>query len=480
MYILNLEANMGLRKKILSNKPLDRSVLAAPLANFGLKLFKTIAQQSPDQNIVVSPFSIASALAILYNGSEGSTRQAIARTLDFATVSQDTVNAAYAILLEELDRLPPQIVLTVMNKLEVPSDAAINSAFLQAATKFHKAEVVSSEAQNMMKVVNTAHFNGPWADPDTFMTTSEAPFTLPDGTQKPCSMMSSSVKEWAYYRHERFQLVALPYDDARMSMYILLSEENTGVVQLLELLTTKNWTRWLGSLSNAYGSIDLPRLDIDFTLDLRHVLNSLGMGIAFDPAQANFAAMCAPPAWIGRASHRAKITVDEKGTEASAETVFEMILGSAPSEFEMVMDRPFLFIIQDNLTELNLFMGLIVDPSPANSRTWGESRKEHVHDAIALIATSIEAGLSFDQALGAVYEKWDNLLTVSIGRAIQEIMLGKERHLALTDIAERIDMPDMIAFIEAVIKAERTGQSLAEVVRAQAERLGAGHDPHSD
>src|SRR5260221_12684091 len=129
---------MGSRKKTQSNKPQNSNVLATPLANFGLKLFKAIAQQTPDQNIVVSPFSIASALAILYNGSEGSTRQAIARTLDFATVSQDTVNAAYATLLEGLDRLPPQIVLTVMNKLEVPSDAAINSAFLQATTKFYK------------------------------------------------------------------------------------------------------------------------------------------------------------------------------------------------------------------------------------------------------------------------------------------------------------------------------------------------------
>ncbi len=92
-------------------------------------------------------------------------------------------------------------------------------------------------------------------------------------------------------------------------------------------------------------------------------------------------------------------------------------------------------------------------------------------DALDLLTICVEAGLGFEQAMGKVYEKWDNDLAREFGRVLQEIQLGKRRSDALRDMSNRLDVPDVTTFVAALIQAEQLGVSIAKILRVQADQM---------
>jgi tight adherence protein C len=92
-------------------------------------------------------------------------------------------------------------------------------------------------------------------------------------------------------------------------------------------------------------------------------------------------------------------------------------------------------------------------------------------DALDLLTICVEAGLGFDQAMGKVYEKWDNDLAVAFGRVLREIQLGKIRREALRDMSERMDVPDVTSFTAAVIQADQLGVSMTKILRVQSDQM---------
>jgi tight adherence protein C len=92
-------------------------------------------------------------------------------------------------------------------------------------------------------------------------------------------------------------------------------------------------------------------------------------------------------------------------------------------------------------------------------------------DALDLLTICVEAGLGFDAAMSKVNEKWDNELSLSFGRVIREVQLGKLRREALRDMAERVGIPEMTSFTAAIIQSEVLGVSMSKVLRIQADQM---------
>ncbi|HML20051.1 MAG TPA: type II secretion system F family protein [Aggregatilinea sp.] len=92
-------------------------------------------------------------------------------------------------------------------------------------------------------------------------------------------------------------------------------------------------------------------------------------------------------------------------------------------------------------------------------------------NALDLLCICVEAGLGFEQAMGKVYEKWDNDLAIAFGRVLQEIQLGKRRSEALRDMSNRMEVNDVTSFIAALIQAEQLGVSIAKILRIQADQM---------
>jgi tight adherence protein C len=91
--------------------------------------------------------------------------------------------------------------------------------------------------------------------------------------------------------------------------------------------------------------------------------------------------------------------------------------------------------------------------------------------ALDLLTTCVEAGLSLDFALQRVAERYEGPLSDELHRMLREIGLGKPRRQALSDMADRIDVPDITTFVNSIVQAETLGTSVGQVLRVQAAQM---------
>lgn len=104
----------------------------------------------------------------------------------------------------------------------------------------------------------------------------------------------------------------------------------------------------------------------------------------------------------------------------------------------------------------------------ARARSRREEVRSQLPDALDLLAVSVEAGLGFDGAIAKLTEHMDGALADEFGRALNEMRIGESRQDALKRIAERVDAPEVAAFVRAVVQADQLGMSLSRILRVQA------------
>jgi len=378
----------------MSATPADNVVvnkLVSAYECFSFQLLSQLVKQDPDTNVFVSPFSVAIALVMTYNGAQGNTEQAIAKALGLDGLSLQEINAANQWLLSIGDNLNSQIQIAFANSLWVKQGISLDDDFVQrlkvaylseaanldfvnpdAATTINRS--VAEKTQEKIKelvapiqiknailvLINAIYFKGIWTQQFDKDRTKERPFTLPDGSLRSHPMMSQS-SQYLYYEREKFQAVSLPYGDGRVSMYIFLPKESSSIEEFKTLLTVENWRSWMSRFYEMEGDIELPRFKSEYCKVLNDALITLGMGEAFSD-DANFEGMGAGAFMISQVIHKAFIEVNEEGSEAAAATAVIMTKG-VMSRFSMMVNRPFFYAIRDNQTGVLLFMGFVLNPA---------------------------------------------------------------------------------------------------------------------
>jgi tight adherence protein C len=101
-------------------------------------------------------------------------------------------------------------------------------------------------------------------------------------------------------------------------------------------------------------------------------------------------------------------------------------------------------------------------------------------DALDLMTTSVEAGLSLDSAMIRVAEFQRGPFQDELAKAMQDMTLGKSRRQALEELCERLNSPEVISFVQTINQAEVTGAPIAQVLRVQAEQVRIGRRQHAE
>lgn len=100
------------------------------------------------------------------------------------------------------------------------------------------------------------------------------------------------------------------------------------------------------------------------------------------------------------------------------------------------------------------------------------SRREEIRaqlpDVLDLLAVSVEAGLGFDGAVTKLTEHMDGALVEEFALTLGEIRIGEGRQDALRKLTERVNVPEVAAFVRSVIQADQLGISLGRILRVQA------------
>lgn len=111
----------------------------------------------------------------------------------------------------------------------------------------------------------------------------------------------------------------------------------------------------------------IPKFRTEFDTEISEILKTMGMPDAFDPELADFSGLGTSSdgnIHISKVLHKTVISVGEQGTKAGAATVVEMADGCAietEQVREVILDRPFLYMIWDMETNIPIFMGTLMD-----------------------------------------------------------------------------------------------------------------------
>lgn len=382
-------AEMNLTKKSLELIESDN--------NFGLEFFQEVATANTNDNIMVSPLSVALALGMTYNGSGGTTRDAMKETLKLGNLTDDEINVSYKSIIDQLLKLDPKVILNIANSIWYKLSFPVQNEFIELNKEYYYAEVNELDfyapdakdiingwvndktkglipaiideipAEAVMYLINAIYFKGTWTyefDPDD---TEEQDFHTEGGMTEKVDMMQMEA-DILYTGNDLFDAISLPYGDGQFNMFIMLPKQGKTTADIIPELNNDNWNTWINSLGKQKVVVKLPKFKFEFFRLLNDDLTNMGMGVAFDPGNADFSGINPDrELFISRVLHKTYIEVNEEGTEAAAVTAVEIGETSYNPDEPVVIyftaDHPFLFAIRENSSGTILFMGRVNLPS---------------------------------------------------------------------------------------------------------------------
>ncbi|MBO0847063.1 MAG: serpin family protein [Nocardioides sp.] len=370
----------------------------AAMAGFASDLWDTLPGGA---NLAISPYSIVVALAMTANGAAGETRRQMLEVIHVASLSG--YNRGLAALTQEIEGLAGsvklvegrrgQIALASANQLFGDRATTWRQAFLTVLAKEYGAGMravdfrrASEQARTLVNdwtseqtrgripqilppgsvdpltrlvLVNALYLKAPWQTPFDKASTHDGPFHRTDGETVTAPMMTAEVGTATYVSGQHWQGARLDYAGRTLAMTVALPDAGADAVALRDLVTTG-----LRATGTPDVKLTMPRWTYRVATDLVQPLETLGMVQAFGP-QADFSAMTTDgDLSVSDVLHQTFIAVDEAGTEAAAATAVVMnATGMSVAHHELVLDRPFLFVLHDTAHGTPLFVGRVVDPS---------------------------------------------------------------------------------------------------------------------
>lgn len=366
---------------------------------FAIDMYKQINGQpdQADKNVFFSPYSLSTAMAMLYAAAERETKEQIQKT--FYYPSMDILNPNSAALYNQFNTPNPDYKLATVNDLWMQQGLTPNKAYVDTVQRYYGGQVTNLNfkgspdpsrliinkkiAQHTNQLItellpkgsipssviavltNAVYFKGDWKMPFEANSTSEQPFHPLMGTPSDVEMMNIET-DFGYSEDKQVQVMQLPYKGDDLSMLVILpkSKGKAAMQQLVQDLSADKITQWNQDLVTQEVNLYLPKFKLAERYDMKSLLSDMGMPSAFQD-KATFKLFDQPlPIKIDDVYHQAVVIVDEKGTEAAAATAIVAVEASAPIDqpVEFKADHPFIFLIKDNKTDAILFLGQVNKP----------------------------------------------------------------------------------------------------------------------
>lgn len=359
--------------------------------NFAFEIFRKLNKEDAQENVFISSFSISAVLSMIYNGAQGTTKEAMDEVLGYSDITLKEINESYQYLMSYLQDADPSVKLDIGNSIWIRDGFEVEKEFIERNETFYKALVENldfneeesisiinkwiDEATNgkitkmidppvnplvIMYLVNAIYFKGEWTDKFDIKDTYKGTFNNLDAGKSEIDMMSRNGSVY-YGDIEDAKVARLPYGEGKIVMYVVLPDAGVDVNEYIDGFTKDKWLEVRRSVSKRQAvTLEIPKFKIEYGIkNLNDSLIDLGMGEAFGE-DADFSGI-ADDVLISRVLHKAVIETNEQGSEAAAVTVGEMQVTSMPVPTEFIADRPFMFLIVEEESNTILFTGKIVE-----------------------------------------------------------------------------------------------------------------------
>jgi serine protease inhibitor len=369
-------------------------------AKFAVRLLQQVLEKRPNDNFCVSPLDVQLGLSLLLNGLQAQGYQEVADALGYGELPLEEVNAFQRAVWEQLHAegnayevrqalalytvAPHRWTAAVKQQAQgwypaafyelesasLPQQIGQVQSWLQEQTKTRVALSPELWGQiaaypTLAGVVSALFLKAEWEQPLGIAPPIE--FRTADGRKRLVDAMARRYERLPYLEERDFEAVALPYRGGQLRFYLFLPREGVSLRQWVRQLDTARWRAWRKQFKEREVELHMPKFEITSEHDLRDPLQQIGVRQIFrDGGLRGVVEGAETAGYIGLWAQQATVRVDERGTEAaagSAITAFVLDYGTV----QMRVDRPFLFAIVHEPTELILLMGVVHAP-PATAR----------------------------------------------------------------------------------------------------------------
>jgi serpin B len=364
--------------------------------HFAMEMFSNLSNEN--DNLFFSPYSIFTALGMVYEGARNGTADEIRSVFHFPADNQTRLDL-FKGLIEHLNGGGTGCNLSTANAMWVDKAFEVLKSYRDALQNYYKSEAAtvdfvhaleesrlrinywvenqtngkikdlfpkgSLDAGTCLVLTNAIYFKGDWQMQFNSSLTTKRDFH-PDSShtvQVPMMVRTDDESEFNYTETSGMQILEMSYSGEKMSMLVLLPK-SASTSEIEKMLSPQKLSEWKSKLEKQRVDVYFPKFTLNTKYFLEENLSDMGMPSAFTSA-ADFSGIDGlKDLLISHVIHQAYVSVDEKGTEAAAATGVSFEKGAIePTHPTFNADHPFIFIIQEKETGNILFMGKLVDPT---------------------------------------------------------------------------------------------------------------------
>lgn len=358
--------------------------------DFSIELFKSVYKDGKSST-VISPVSAILALSMCANGAKDDTQKEFSDTI-FQGMNMDYVNKCSSYLLQRLQFFKnDNCKLNIANSIWFSKDINVESSFLAKNKDFYEAGIFKADLQDektlsdinnfvkdntdgmiekiidemnpdaQMLLLNAIALEDEWATEYEKECVSNSTFFGANGDTDAEFMYSKET----YIKGKDAQGFVKNYKNLPLKFVAILPNEDVNISDYIDKLSYEDFKNMLSSQSGiSKCDAFLPKFNFDFDTNLKENLKSLGIEKAFSDS-ADFSKITTDTKlFINSVIHKAHIETDENGTKAAAATAITMVDTTAALDEEtptVKLDRPFVFALVDNESNLPVFIGCVTD-----------------------------------------------------------------------------------------------------------------------
>ncbi|XP_041808772.1 alpha-2-antiplasmin [Chelmon rostratus] len=360
--------------------PEERRSIGAAIERLGLQLLEKLPIGPQQPNVILSPLSLALALAQLTLGARNETEKLLLKTLHAHNLP------CYHHILGGLLPHFRNTSLEVATRMYLRPGFEVKLSFVEDSLARYQSEpvpLVSVEEVNqwvenatngqipnflesiphdvVLMLMNAVYFKGEWQTRFDPQVTSKGVFYLDNQNSVSVDMMKSAQYPLRLLDDPELgaQVASFPFKGNTSFLIIMPLPGRGNVSSVLPKLNISDLYRRLPQEKTM--QVNLPKVKLQYRQELQEVLTSMGLGSLF--SGPNLSGISDHPLKVTSVRHASTVELSEEGVEASATTV----VTSMRSVSLFSVNSPFLFALIDDASLAPLFMGIVMNPAPDNN-----------------------------------------------------------------------------------------------------------------
>ena len=361
---------------------------------FATTLFRQLCSSDKQDNICISPASAGWALSMVANGADGNTLDEIIATLGLDDTDIATLNRFQQAMCETIATDDEESTLSIANSIWISDRLKVKKPFITANSRYYNAEIRTVPFDNValqeinewcdkktrgkisrildkldsnsrMILLNALYLKSRWNRPFDKGSTKEESFTKENGKEIKVQMMHQTLNT-TYYSNHSFKMASKPLGKGQFEMIFVLPNEGVPTDSVIKMLA-HGYTGYREQMQSKRVSMGLPKFKAEYGTSLKSTLKRMGMNEPFGK-EADFDKISNTRLLIDDIVQKSYIDVNEEGVEAAAVTAIMVGLTSMPPREEpeeIIMNRPFIYIIAERMTGAGhiLFIGKTGEPT---------------------------------------------------------------------------------------------------------------------